>query len=256
MGEVKAVTAWLRIEQARRGVEEVYTKRLATFLAKIGRQTAAAYRAGLSEAGTLQMMEMRLGDYLPEFYRQMYEDTFRATVPLTLQIVSLQRKVDWEVLEPTDLPEYRLWINTTAAQMVRNVSDNTKQGIARIVDAGIEEQVGIDLIADRIQAAYGFSAQRAQVIARTEVVAASNSTFFHSVNRYYNVEGATKNWLATNDKRTRPTHVKAGATQKQVPFDKDFIVGGYPCRFPGDSGLPARERIQCRCVATYSVPLF
>lgn len=256
MGEVKAVAAWLRIEQARRAVETVYAKRLAGWLRKIGAATAGDYRRGLSEAGTLQLMEMRFQNYLPDFFRQMYEDTFRAAIVATPQVVTLQRKVDWELLEPTDLPEYRAWMNRVAAQAVRDVSESTKKGIAKIVDQGIDQQLGIDPIADAIQAAYGFSARRAQVIARTEVVAASNSTFFYSVNRYYNVDGATKTWLATNDHRTRPTHVKAGATQKDVKFADNFIVGGYPAMFPGDSQLPGRERIQCRCTALYHTPLF
>lgn len=256
LGEVKAVAAWLRVEQARRGVEAVQAKRLAAWLKKVGRQTAEDFRKGLSESGTLNLMEMRFNNHLPEYFRRLYEDTFRAVVPLTPYMVTLQRKVDWDVLEPWDLPEYSAWMNRVASQQIRDVTQATKRGITRIVDQGIKDFSSIDVIADKIQAAYGFSAYRAQVIARTEVVSASNSTFFYSVNRYYNVNGATKSWLATNDHRTRPTHVKAGVTQKDVPFADEFVVGTGRGMFPGDSQLPARERIQCRCTALYHTPLF
>lgn len=256
MAEVKSVAAWLRVEQARRTVEAAYIRRLAAWLKKAAQETSKTYRAGTSEAGTLQLMEMRFNNFLPEYLRQLYIDTLKATAPVTPFLVTLQRKVEWELIEPTDLPEYQAWMNRVAAAQVRNVTESTKQGLIKIIDDGIKNFESIDVIADRIQAAYAFSAYRAQVIARTEVVAASNSTFFYSVNRYYNVNGATKTWLATNDKRTRPTHVRAGVTQKDVPFGDEFIVGSGRGMFPGDSQLPPRERIQCRCTALYHTQLF
>jgi len=256
MWELKSISFWLALERARRAVEKVQVPKLAAWLAKEGRAFAKDYRAGTGEARALILLDMRFNNWLPDFYEALYAATFRATVALTPQTVALRRKVDWELIGPWDIPEYGAWMNRVAAQQVRNVTENTKRGIARIIDEGLENSRSIDAIADRLIASYGFSMYRAQVVARTEVVAASNSTFFYSVNRFYNLDGATKNWLATNDHRTRPTHVTAGATQRGVPFNDEFIVGGAPCMFPGDSQLPARERIQCRCTATYDTSIF
>jgi hypothetical protein len=52
-------------------------------------------------------------------------------------------------------------------------------------------------------------------------------------------------WDATLDGSTRPTHQVADGTKKQE--DGYFYVGGYPTLYPCWEGLPAKERIQCRC---------
>lgn len=247
MHMLKSVSIWIQIEQQRRAVEARYVPRLERWLKAQGKLFAADFKAGTGEARSVQMMEYRFENYLPGFYERLYADTYRALTPLTPSMVAMQRKQDWHNAEPWDVPEYVQWMNQVAGQEVRAVTDSTKRGIAKIVDDGIQDHASLDAIANKIQGSYGFSAYRAQVIARTEVVAASNATFFYNVNAYYNVDGATKSWLATNDHRTRPTHVKAGATQKNVPFAENFIVGGAEGMFPGDSKLPGRERIQC-CV--------
>jgi hypothetical protein len=52
-------------------------------------------------------------------------------------------------------------------------------------------------------------------------------------------------WLATDDKRTRETHVTADG--QRVPVGSRFIVGGAELAFPGDPSGPPQEVIQCRC---------
>jgi hypothetical protein len=54
-----------------------------------------------------------------------------------------------------------------------------------------------------------------------------------------------KEWQATEDLRTRPTHHEAD--KQTVAFNQAFTVGGALLAFPGDPTGPASEVIQCRC---------
>lgn len=56
-----------------------------------------------------------------------------------------------------------------------------------------------------------------------------------------------KEWVATNDARTRPAH--GDADGQKVAVDKPFSVGGYKMMRPGDGslGAPASLIYNCRC---------
>lgn len=86
---------------------------------------------------------------------------------------------------------------------------------------------------------------RRQNIARTESmrsIAASDQAMFSN----FNVQ--KKEWLATQDSRTRDTHAEANG--QVVGIDEPFMVAGYPMMYPLDMsmGAPIEEAAQCRCV--------
>jgi len=82
---------------------------------------------------------------------------------------------------------------------------------------------------------------RREMIARTETIKCSNA----GSNALYKDWGAQqKEWIATFDGRTRPTH--AAAHGQIVGIDQRFEVGGYLMSYPGDCGDPA-EVVNCRC---------
>lgn len=114
---------------------------------------------------------------------------------------------------------------------------------------GLESGWGMDRIAREIrdEADVVISQRRATVIARTEVIRASN---------YASLAGArstdialNKEWISTLDDRVRETH--ADADQQVVPLESSFTVGGFPAMYPADPALPARESVQCRCTLAY-----
>ena len=61
----------------------------------------------------------------------------------------------------------------------------------------------------------------------------------------------TKNWVATEDDRTRETH--AAADGQTVKLDADFEVGDAELEFPSDPNGPPEEVINCRCAVTYDM---
>lgn len=91
------------------------------------------------------------------------------------------------------------------------------------------------------------SKKRARTIAVSELNAASN---------YGSLIGAqtsglrlNKVWLATEDGRTRESHLHANG--QSVDVGGHFIVGGEPCEIPGDPALSPAERARCRCTVIY-----
>jgi len=121
----------------------------------------------------------------------------------------------------------------------------------------------IGQLRNRVQDSAGVSAARAERIARTEVISASNAGSIDQV-RAAGLVG-TKTWLDTPDERTRCTHRAAGG--QTVDLEAKFQLGGGGfdavcpdvgasyADFPGDPTLPAGEAINCRCSIAYDVDI-
>jgi hypothetical protein len=95
---------------------------------------------------------------------------------------------------------------------------------------------------------------RATVIARTETIGALNAgraDAFEAVAEELD-QPFEQQWLATLDRRTRPTH--RAADGQRVPVGQSFRVGGSMLRRPGDPLGPGREIIQCRCTTLLMEP--
>lgn len=86
----------------------------------------------------------------------------------------------------------------------------------------------------------------AQRVARTEAVGAYNGgTQAAAAAAAAAGERLVKEWLATHDSRTRPSHAAADGQRRAL--EQPFTVGGWPLMFPGDPAGPASEVINCRC---------
>jgi Phage Mu protein F like protein len=120
------------------------------------------------------------------------------------------------------------------------------------LNKGLEAGESIPDIQRRVGEAIDVSEGRARVIARTEVVGATNAG---------SIEGARavaragppplfKEWLATHDSRTRQTHRDADG--QVVALDDPFTVGGASMDRPHDPTGPAREVVNCRCTIVYT----
>ena len=92
---------------------------------------------------------------------------------------------------------------------------------------------------------------RARRIARTEAVRASNHGAYVAALRYEAETGqtVTKTWNAVEDGVTRPTH--AALNGVSVPVAGTFDVGGVAARYPGDTALPPKDSINCRCFVSF-----
>lgn len=88
---------------------------------------------------------------------------------------------------------------------------------------------------------------RARMIARTEVVSASNA------GQQIGAEAANvpmkKTWVSTMDDRVRDRHARMNGVS--VGLENDFIVGGEPMNTPGDPRASAGNTVNCRCTVSY-----
>lgn len=103
---------------------------------------------------------------------------------------------------------------------------------------------------DRLIESADLTVKRAESVARTEVIGASNAGSFYQMK----ATGlrATKEWLAANDDRTRASHRAVDGTV--VDMDEKFTVGGWPLDFPHDPTAPPEETINCRCTLAWDIP--
>lgn len=103
---------------------------------------------------------------------------------------------------------------------------------------------------------------RANRIARTELTAAVNGGQYRAHLTLAAAEGVEprKQWMATTDERTRPSHAAANGQVRDL--SRPFAIGGAPLMYPGDPAGPAEETVNCRCAlvvippGTEPVPLF
>lgn len=133
-------------------------------------------------------------------------------------------------------------------QMV-NVSDDLWSTINQELQKGVAANEGIEELSNRIRTAGAMTTARANATARTTVVQASNAGSLSQA-RLLGDDNVTKEWLATEDERTRPAH--AHADQQRQPLSKPFEVGGFFLMYPGDPSGPAGEVINCRCTLVYN----
>lgn len=224
--------------------ERALEARVAQIVAQLGRQAAQAHRHGEDITPVVAA------------YARSLRDAIRASLTATAldfghRLMTAPKAAHaWEAKAFEDLDSaIARHMTQHAAEAVVGISESTRAAIARVVAGGIAENLGQEEIAARIvEATSGEIAMaRARRIARTEV---------HFAAMYGQQQAAEasplafdKEWLATEDARTRKHHAEAHG--QRVPLTASFAVGDVRLRYPGDTAGPPGEIINCRCVCLY-----
>lgn len=143
----------------------------------------------------------------------------------------------------------RNWIATHAGKRIKKITQTTLERTQFVLSQGIKEGLSIDDMASLISGSGNImTVNRATVIARTEIISASNMG---------SIEGARstglpmkKLWISTKDQKTREDHVYADG-QTTNDLNSDFNVGGENLAYPGDPVGSAGNVINCRCAVGY-----
>lgn len=124
------------------------------------------------------------------------------------------------------------------------LSDALVEGVRDATATGLSRSETIDQIKERITEIYDFAANgRAERIARTEVIGASNAGSFQAMKQLGAVK---KEWITSRDSLVRETHDQMDGQQVKIGDPFQSPDGGM-LQFPGDpSGAPG-EIINCRC---------
>lgn len=145
--------------------------------------------------------------------------------------------------------EIQNFLNELAKQDYWNEIEAASDGRIRdIIREGLREGNSGHKLAKKIREALGGDASktRAKAIARTETTAAMNAGHLAGMQELARSGAITgKTWLAILDKRCRTSHSALNDTT--VAVAANFSVGGTPAPYPGHWGLPAEERVNCRC---------
>lgn len=101
-------------------------------------------------------------------------------------------------------------------------------------------------IAKRFMHIAEMNRSRALINARTAVNSAQNAGRYNSQQRAADMGiEFEREWRATFDKRTRPSHRHADG--QRVGVNEPFVVEGYEMMYPGDMSAPAHLVYGCRC---------
>jgi hypothetical protein len=192
-------------------------------------------------------------DEINELYKKIYKNVGQPFAVGSAALMktgkyTIETKQD-DFLETQWSLDIQTYIEGEAANLVTAVTDTTKNFLATETQKAIEQGLSIPNAAKEITNRFDFiSRYRSEVIARTEIVRASN---------YGSLWGAQstgldmdKVWLSARDKRTRPDHLDADGQRKKI--NEYFVLkDGSRLKYPGDPSAPGKQTIQCRCTQIY-----
>jgi hypothetical protein len=140
-------------------------------------------------------------------------------------------------------------IANRADRLAELIGETTAKQVTAAIRSAELAELSVAETARLIQASvYGeqMTDVRATRIAKTEVAGAQSQGSWDQAKAEGDLFRA-KQWLAFEDRKTRPTHAAAGA-QPPIGIDDPF---GNGLLYPLDSRGPAGEVINCRCTLVY-----
>lgn len=210
-------------------------------IARSGAVNAEAAADLINEGRVQEAFEIVYGDVGTEFAKKQFSQ------------IAQQQADDMQHMFRSFMETY---VNENAGYRVTAITGTSKDYARGIISKVVADasDVGTDklgiMIEKELKKAGGrISTWRARVIARTEVVTASN------IGQQAGAEAVgmpmRKTWLATMDNRVRDRHALMNG--ESVGLNEDFIVGGEMMRTPGDARASAANTVNCRCALTYEV---
>jgi len=183
--------------------------------------------------------------------RAFYEDTWRSLAG------KASKPPERKTLDDQWMGHARRYVREKTGDKIVQISNTTQDKVKAIIGKGFGEGLSSFQLAEVIDKLYldEIIPHRSEVIARTEVIQASNSASLDAARDSGVV--ARKAWLSTRDDRTRqPPDSEfdhAAADGQEVGLEEPFNVSGESLMFPGDTsmGASAGNTIQCRCTLTY-----
>jgi HK97 family phage portal protein len=250
------------IEERRARWEETIAARLQAYFRDEQQAVTAAVTAAPSETSASEALERTLDAHAPALQQVVYTTWYevgqdfgsRVAGQLAAASAHTPRKDSRETnasgLTSLFSRATITYLLNLAGTKVRQITTTTLTMLRQALADGVAEGESISQLARRIDALYleEIIPRRSTVIARTEVVGASNWAAMQAAQQ----SGLTLNkvWLATGDARTRPAH--ADADGQEVGIEEPFEVGGEALAYPGDPSGSAGNIVDCRCTVYFT----
>ncbi len=141
-------------------------------------------------------------------------------------------------------PRARKILQDRVFKFAKEVNETTQARLRTALAQGFDAGEGIPQLSQRVADVFDIAkSSRTDMIARTEIVGASNQGTFQGLVDSDVVE--TIIWIETKDTRTRPAHTAhSGVGGEEVKLGERFSNG---LKYPHDPSGPAEEVINCRC---------
>jgi SPP1 gp7 family putative phage head morphogenesis protein len=197
-----------------------------------------SFQRSVSEAGIRHAAQALRGDRLARDVTPELEDGMEKWGSKVLD--RLGSDVAFDLRNPI-ISDY---LDAWREQSIVGIVDTTRDAITTLMMDAVGEGVGIDEIKRRLRGYFEDAANyRAERIARTEVVGASNAANLAA----YQISGLVdgKEWLSVQDSQTRETHAEMDGQQRGIREDFES-PSGDTTQGPGLFGI-AGEDINCRC---------
>lgn len=242
---------WRRLDAQAKTMERTWARAWSRYFerqatAVVARVEGRTVAARLRAAAEAREIRADVGAFDADLWRRRAADL---AVDLLDQVVgSGASRVAGQFGVSFDLeaPWVRDFIEDRANQLADAVTDTTYAAVQQALADGAQAGEGIDDIAARVTAVFDdASRNRAQTIARTEVISASNGAAVEAARQLPADVVAGKEWIASPGERTRPEHLDADG--QVVPVDGTFDVGGEALAYPGDPAGSEAMTINCRC---------
>ena len=240
------------VERKRLRMERAFAKELRKFFK---RETQAIRKAAESPLTFASSLDAELaGIDLTPIYRSMYMAAVESfKIPDPDQVIKAEPfGAAWETVIEQHLLSYGL---ERITEIRRTTKALALAQLEPVIESGLRDGLGIREIGANMArkiSEYAPRAERyrAERIARTEIVSASNWASMESV-RISNVSDQfLKRWLPAQQENTRVAHAEM-INQPPIEMDELFEVDGEQLAYPGDpSGSPGNV-INCRCTLVY-----
>jgi len=145
-------------------------------------------------------------------------------------------------------PTVSKWLGSRIKEHSKEITGTTFDQVGAILREGFEDGWGTTKIATALRDKFNsYNKYRADAIARTEVIGASNYADIDAVSQAELDKVLKKFWI--NEFDARETHAAAGSIYNEsgaIKMDAMFSVGGDSMTAPA-CGTLAKENINCRC---------
>lgn len=213
----------------------------------LGHVTVAQGRFGAASVNDVNIIKTLWNSFVDSYLIQLLASAMFSSSSTVSE--NINRAVGRPISDPVGEQTASELAMKNARNQLVNIGDDLWSDAQDELTEGMQEGESIPTLAKRVMGAVDVAAPRAEVIARTEIIRASNSGSIMTMRASGLV--VRKKWLATPDARTRVTHREAN--DQLVGLDDPFIVGGSTLDHPGDPLGPPEETINCRCVMLYDV---
>lgn len=208
-----------------------------------------------------------ISDWVPQLRKTLNKHTKYALVEFGSIVLSDAKSLGFisETKKNLDFDSFvESYIKRRTGSNISTITNTTEKQVKRIVKEWTAQSIrdgdSVQDLSFFLETEFeGLSKSNAVRIARTEVALASNNGALEAV-KSLEIPGMVKEWVSASDSRVRdggenglgPDHSSVSDDNGEIPIDEKFKVNpDVLMDGPGDTGAPADQVINCRCVLVF-----